>query len=66
MGWQHRQDEEDSDYETPNFPVDDFRWRLVATGFWCRLKDAAQRRDAERDLATTPKRAGGSDGKRRK
>ena len=61
MGWQHRQD---SDYETPNFPVDDFRWKLVATGFWCRLRDAAAKRDAERDRVNTHERKGGSDGKK--
>ena len=54
----------DADFETPSFPPGDFRWRLVATGFWCRLRDAAQRRDEaarrERNLTTTPERAGGS------
>lgn len=66
MAWQHRQDQDDDRYETPNFPADDFRWKLVATGFWTRLKDAAQRRDAERDLKDTHKKEGGSDGKRSK
>lgn len=64
MAWQHRQDEDDDRYETPNYPVGDFRWRLVATGFWCRLRDAAAKRDAERDRVNTHEKEGGSDGKK--